>query len=110
QLPPRLVEVGAGGEVASLAEAVAAARAGDTLRLLPGVHDGPIRVGRPLVLLGAEGAVIDGGGRGTTITVEADSVTLRGLTLRNSGRSLDRDEAAVKLVRCRGCSVVDNRI
>ena len=110
QSPPRVVEVGAGGAQPSLAEAVAAAAAGDTLRLLPGVHRGPVRITRPLVLLGAHGAIIDGGGRGTTVTVEADSVQLRGLTLSNSGRSLDRDEAAVKLVRCRGCRLVDNRV
>ena len=49
--------------------------------------------------------MVDGGRRGTVITVTADSVTLDGFTVRSSGRSMDRDEAAVKLERCIGCVV-----
>lgn len=107
---PLQVRVQAGGDQPSLVRTLEVAGIGDTIRLAPGVHAGPIRIDRPLVLIGEPGAVLDGGGRGTTVTVEADSVEIRGLTLRGSGRSLDHDEAAVKLVRCSGCRVIDNRI
>ena len=108
---PRVRQAGSGGEYPSAREALAAAPAGDTVRLAAGMHAGPLVVRVPgVVLLGEEGAVLDGGGEGNVVTVEADSVEIRGLTLRRSGRSLDHDEAAVKLVRCTGCTVRDNLI
>jgi nitrous oxidase accessory protein len=57
------------------------------------------------LLLGAPGAVIDGARRGTVVTIRADSVVLRGFGVVGAGRSLERDEAAVKLERCSGCRI-----
>ncbi len=92
--------------VPTAAEALAAARPGDTIRLRNGTHSGPLVVRVPAItILGSRAAVVDGGRQGTVITVAADSVTLQGFTVRASGRSLDRDEAAVKLERCIGCVV-----
>lgn len=110
QAGPRLLQVGPAGGAASLAAAVEEAGTGDTIRVGAGVHLGPIVITRPLVVLGEAGAVLDGGGRGSAVTIEADSVEIRGLTVRNSGRSLDHDDAAVKLLRCRGCRIVENRV
>lgn len=107
---PRLLRVGPGEEFSSPRAALAAARAGDTVRLAGGVHAGGLRIALPVVLAGAPGAILDGGGKGTVVTIEADSVEIRGLTIRASGRSLDHDDAAVKLVRCTGCAVEGNRI
>jgi nitrous oxidase accessory protein len=63
-----------------------------------------------VVLIGEPGAVLDGEGKGTVVTVDADSVEIRGFRLRHAGRSLTDDQAAVKLLRCIGCRVVGNRI
>jgi nitrous oxidase accessory protein len=87
-------------------EALAAARPGDTVRLGDGVHRGPLVLRTPgVTLIGTAAAVVDGDRQGTTITVAADSVTLEGFTVRGSGRQMDRDDAAVKLVRCVACVV-----
>jgi nitrous oxidase accessory protein len=95
-----LLDGGPGRAFGTAAEALAAARPGDTVRLGDGVHQGPLVLGVPGVrLLGSRSAVVDGRRRGTTITVAADSVTLAGFTVRNSGRQMDKDDAAVKLVR-----------
>lgn len=94
----------------SLAARVADAAAGDTLRVPAGVHRGPLVIGRRLVLIADSGAVLDGGGKGTVLTVRADSVVIRGLAVRGSGRSLDRDEAAIKLEHCTGCRIESVRI
>jgi nitrous oxidase accessory protein len=93
-----------------VAAALLIAQAGDTIRLPAGVHAGPLLLERPVVLLGEPGAVVDGGGQGTVITVRADSVTIQGLVIRNGGKSLDHDDAAIKLERCSGCRVVGNTI
>jgi nitrous oxidase accessory protein len=94
----------------SLQAALERARPGDTVRVGAGVHAASLVIDRPVVLLGEGGAVLDGGARGTAVLVTADSVTLRGFTIRGGGRSLSDDEAAVKLVRCTGCVIEGNRI
>lgn len=101
---------GVTGDPRSLVDRIAAATAGDTIRVEAGVHRGPLVITRRLVLLGDLGAIIDGAGKGSAITVRADSVELRALTIRGGGTSLNTDDAAVKLERCVACRVIDNRI
>ncbi|MCL2635111.1 MAG: nitrous oxide reductase family maturation protein NosD [Betaproteobacteria bacterium] len=62
---------------------------GSVLKLPPGIYRGPAAIDKALTLDGDGQVVIDAGGRGTVLTVRADRVTLRGLTLRNSGHSHD---------------------
>lgn len=107
---PATLRVGAGGRYPTPAAALADARPGDTVRVEAGVYRGVLVVDRAVVLVGETGAVLDGGGAGTVVAIAADSVELRGFVIRNGGTSLDRDDAAVKLERCTGCRVVDNRI
>ncbi len=99
------------GGNSSLARAVAAAAAGDVLRLAPGVHNGPVVIDRALTLEGEPGAVVDGHGVGRTIEVTAPHVTVRHLAIRGSGMSLDQMHAAVFLHRAAaGALVEDNDI
>ena len=67
--------------------ALAAASAGDTVVLAPGRHAGPLTVLRTLTLVGAPGAVVDGGGTGTALTVLADGARVEGLMVRGSGKN-----------------------
>ncbi|MBF0625479.1 MAG: nitrous oxide reductase family maturation protein NosD [Magnetococcales bacterium] len=68
----------------ALTQAIAQAHAGDTLRLTVGRY-GPAVVDKALILEGVAGAMVDGGGRGSALTVSAPGVTVRGLTLTGSG-------------------------
>ena len=101
--PARATAVRAGA--VSVQAAVDAAAPGDTVRLGSGIHQGPVVIAKPLTLLGMPGATLDGGRRGTVLTVRADSVVIEGLVLTGSGRSLDRDEAAIRLEECTGCRI-----
>lgn len=101
---PRVHLVGPAG-YPSVRAAVAVALRGDTIRVTRGRHAGPVVIDRRITLIGDPGAAIDGGRRGTVITVRADSVVIESLAVAGSGRSLDRDEAAIKLERCTGCRV-----
>jgi nitrous oxidase accessory protein len=103
------LRVGPGGEYATLAEALAVAAPGSRLELLAGVHAGRWTIDKPLTLSSHAGAVLDGGGSGTLLTIAADHVTVEGLTIRNSGRSLLDDDAAIKIVGG-DAQILDNRL
>jgi nitrous oxidase accessory protein len=102
--------VGPGRPYATPAAALQNARRGDTVFVAAGVYRGSLTVNQPTVLLGEPGAILDGEHEGTVLTVDSDSVEVRGFIIRRGGRSLDRDDAAVKLVRCEGCRVEGLRI
>lgn len=63
---------------------------GARIRLPAGIYQGPAVISKPLTLEGDGQVIIDAGGQGTVLTVQADGVTLRGLTLRASGNSHDQ--------------------
>lgn len=66
------------------------APAGSTLSIPSGIYAGPAVINKPLVLEGIGKVVVDGAGLGTVLTIRADHVTVRGLILRNSGKSHDQ--------------------
>jgi nitrous oxidase accessory protein len=102
--------VGARGAYATLADAVADARAGDTIRVLPGVHGSALVViDVPLVLAGEAGAVIDNTGTEGLLRVTADDVVIRGLVLRGTPMSRVRDHAAILVEGGNRCAIEDNR-
>ena len=71
----------------ALAIALAKAAPGDRLQLAAGRYVGNINIRKPVTLEGVEGTVLDGGGQNSVIAVFAPNVTLRNLTLENSGAS-----------------------
>lgn len=68
---------------------------GGVLRPPPGSYAGPVVIRRPLTLEGEGRITIDGGGRGTVLSVTADHVTVRGLRLTHSGESHDTVDAGI---------------
>lgn len=75
-----------------------------------GVYREPtIIVEQPLTIIGQPGAILDGGGVREILAIGADSVTVRGLTFRNTGTSQATDRAALRVVEAAGCLIEDNR-
>jgi len=74
-----------------------AAPAGATLRLAPGRHAGPVRIARPLALVGEPGAVLAGTGSGSVILVEAPDVRIENLTITGSGIDVPHMDSAILL-------------
>ncbi|MDP2811209.1 MAG: nitrous oxide reductase family maturation protein NosD [Rhodocyclaceae bacterium] len=70
--------------------------AGGTLRLTAGAYSGPAVVDKPMTLDGSR-AVLDGGGRGTVLTVRANGATVRGLRVVRSGDSHDQISAGIQI-------------
>ncbi len=76
---------------------VDAAHEGSIVTLSPGVYQGPVVIKKRITLEGKSRAVIDGGGKGTVITVEADGVVIEGLIIQNSGSRYDTIDAGIRL-------------
>ncbi|CAN5511200.1 right-handed parallel beta-helix repeat-containing protein [soil metagenome] len=96
----------------TVARAFANARTGDTIRIAAGVHyETDLVIHTPCTVIGAPGAVIDAQKRGSSvISVRADDVVIRGLTIRNVAVAYTEDNAAIKVferrhVRIERCTV-----
>jgi len=81
---------------------------GDLVTLAAGHHQGPWLVSVADVTLSAEpGAVLDGGGSGSALTLSAPGIRVEGLWVRNVGSNADlyTPDAAFALDGCDGCSL-----
>ena len=75
-----------------------AAPKGSTVRVDGGVYNGPIVIHGPLQVVGVNGAVIDGGGEGSVVTIQGDEVVFEGFVVRNSGRQVTEEAAGITVV------------
>jgi len=87
------------------ARAIAVAEPGDTLVLGAGVHRGPLRIARPVVLRGEPGAIVDGAGRGTVIEIGASGTRIEGLLVRGSGTRVIDIDSGIHVLRAGGVAV-----
>jgi nitrous oxidase accessory protein len=106
--PPPPVDAGptalgppAGAVVARDADALRAlldAKDGPRVIVLArGVHRGDFEIRRPVTLHGEQGAVLEGTGQGTVLTIEADDVTVENVAIRHSGRRSTTEDAGVRV-------------
>ncbi|MCL6282604.1 nitrous oxide reductase family maturation protein NosD [Ruegeria sp. 2012CJ41-6] len=83
----------------AIAETLAQAEEGDTLRLSPGTYAETLVLDRPVTIDGMGHATIDGKGAGSVITVTGPGVTLRGLTVVGSGSDHEGIDSGIKLTK-----------
>ena len=86
-----------GATVDGLQGRIDAAPPASTVSVPAGVYRGPIVVRGPLSVIGEPGATIDGGGRGSVVTIAGNNVVFRGFTVRNSGREVTEEAAGLKI-------------
>ncbi len=95
---------------ARIADAVRRVARGGVVRLRAGIYSEPtIVVTQPLSLVGDSGAVIDGEGMRELLEIGADSVSVRGITFRNTGTSQATDRAALRVVEAAHCLIEYNQ-
>jgi nitrous oxidase accessory protein len=94
---------------ATIQEAVDRAAEGDTVLVRPGRYAGPLMVRTRVELVGQAGAVVDGGGRGTVVTLAAPGITMRGFTVRGGGDILSAEHTGI-LVSAPGIVIEGNRL
>jgi nitrous oxidase accessory protein len=93
-----------------LVQAVARAAPGDRLLLGPGTYAGPLVIDKPLVLEGTDGAVIDNGGAGTVLKILAPDVSVRGLTVRNSGTKGENFDSGIYIEQGADRPLIENNV
>ncbi|MGD9390659.1 MAG: nitrous oxide reductase family maturation protein NosD [Thioalkalispiraceae bacterium] len=79
----------------SLSRVLASAEAGDRILIAPGHYRVNLVIDKPIVLVGATGAVLDGGGQDDVLRIRAPDVAVLGLQLQHSGRNLTRMNAVI---------------
>lgn len=76
---------------------ITAAPVGSRVQVPAGSYRGHLVIDKPLVVEAAGRVVLDGGGRGTVVTITSDDVTLRGFHVANTGGQIE-EGAAIKVV------------
>lgn len=99
------------GQAQSIAEQLARAEPGAVVDIPAGNYRETIVIDKPVILRGQAGAVLDGGGSGTVLTVRGAGTTVEGLVIRGSGESLLGEDSGVRIeaasVTIRNCLIED---
>ena len=74
-----------------------AAPRGSTVTVPAGTYHGSLVVRGPLTVIAEPGTTLDGGGRGSVVTIAGSNVVMRGFTIRNSGRDVTEEAAGIKV-------------
>ena len=101
------------GNASALQDAINNAEEGSIIRLSAGVYEGDLVIDKPLTIEGKEkGVIIKGSGEDTVIKISSSYVTLKNLTITNSGSRHDKMDAAIrtekiKQIEISGCTITD---
>jgi nitrous oxidase accessory protein len=91
-----------------LQEVIDKAEKNAIINLPKGLYKGHIKITKPITIIGhKDGSVLDGGGKGTVIEIEAPYVTLKNLTIRNSGGMHQNLDAAIKIRDTKYIEILD---
>jgi nitrous oxidase accessory protein len=94
----------------SISQALADARAGDTILARgPMVFREHLVIDKPVRLVGRNWPVLDAGAHGTPITIAASGAALTGFIIQNSGSDLASEDAAV-MIKASGAQIRDCQI
>lgn len=86
--------------ITSIKGAIAKANPLDTILLKDGIYrESDILIDKPLTIKGSRNAIIDGRKKGYIFKINSDSVTIKGITLKNVGKSYTKDFAAIYVSR-----------
>lgn len=83
----------------SIQDAIDNAKEGSIIKLKAGVYEGNVVITKPISIIGVEEGVkvLDGLGVGSVVTVKSSYVTLKNLTIQNSGERSDILDAAINM-------------
>jgi nitrous oxidase accessory protein len=92
-----------------LSALIASAPSGATVEVPEGTYRTHLVLDRPIELVADGHVLLDGGGRGTVVTITSDDVVLRGFHVAHTGGQVE-EAAAIKVVGARGVTLEGNRV
>lgn len=95
------------GTYTTIEAALAAANTGDTLEVRGGTYAAPLVIDKSVSLIGIDQPVIDGGGTGSLVLINAPQVVFSGFIVRRSGQSLTHEDTGI-VIQATGVTVSDN--
>jgi nitrous oxidase accessory protein len=101
---------GSGSDFPFMTPAIAAAAAGDTIRVRAGVYREDLTIDKTLVMVGDGNPVLFGTGVGTVVTIAAPGCELSGFVIEGSGTGQTNGMDAGVHVRSNGNRIVNNTI
>ncbi len=101
------ITVGPAGRYSTITGALSNARAGDTVQVAAGVYEENPIITRPVALIGEQGAVIDGAGTGTVLTIHA-TAHVSGFKIRSSGARQSEEHAGILAVEADSLVIENN--
>lgn len=98
-------------EFTDVSTAIDQSQKGDTVFVKAGKYTSKaISITKPIVLLGEKGAILDGMSDSYVLRLLADSITVSGFEIRNSGRSFTKDYAAIYTFGISNFQILNNQI
>jgi nitrous oxidase accessory protein len=91
----------------SLQQRINTAKNGDTVFVEHGIYEGNVVIDRSVTFIGKSKPIIRGYGRGSVVTIAADSCTIRGFAVEHSGGMLMDEDAGI-LVKSNSNTIEDN--
>lgn len=85
------------------------AEIGEEIVIPQGIYRGNLHIDKSVSLIADKNVTIIGERKGDVISLEANEITLAGFTIKNSGRTLTTDDAAIK-IRSNKNRIYNNRI
>ena len=110
-LPAKTIIVCSTCEVKSVKGAISLAEHGDTLVIKKGVYyESEILIDKSLTIIGEDFPIIDAESKSKLFTVIADSVTIKGLHIKNIALSYTEDLSAIRIKKQKYFVIEDNII
>lgn len=105
------IDVCATCEITTIAEAIEIASPNTIITVKAGrYYEHEIIINKPITIIGEEGAIVDGEEEGSTLRVQSDDVTIKGLTIENVGFSHTEEFAAIQVQKSKRFTISDNSL
>lgn len=94
-----------------LQSAINNAKSGSIIKLSKGTYEGKIIINKPITIIGIEdGAIIKGDNSGTVVTINSSNVTLKNLTITNSGNQMITLDSGIVMNKVKNCEISNCKI
>lgn len=107
----KTIKVGKDFSVTRIKEAILHSNNGDTILIHTGIYkEGNIIIDRPITLLGVGKPVLDGEFEYEVLSIKSHRVTIKGLTIQNSGRAVMSDPGGIKVYDSKYVTIEGNTL